>query len=144
MFADTPIWVPHICPKPALSERRAARGESNGLADVGKAEGPVSDLPSPVPFFPINADVFVTNAAACVTNAAVCVTNTAESHLTCSQPLPMLSSSPTQSNFFRINHRQKPPQGEGGGVHIKRKYRALRMLLEPLLHPCLLYTSRCV
>jgi len=51
MVAGTRMWVPHIC-QPALSERRAARGESNRLADVGKTEGPVSDLPSPVSFSP--------------------------------------------------------------------------------------------
>jgi len=90
MVAGTQMWVPHIC-QPALSERRAARGESNRLADVGKTEGrfrsPVSCF-----LFPVNADVLVTHAAVCVTNTAVCVTNAAESHLTCSQPLPMLSS----------------------------------------------------
>ena len=59
MFSGKQMWVPHICPL---------------LADVGKAEGPVSNLPSPVFFFPINAAVSVIHAAACVTNTAVCVT----------------------------------------------------------------------
>jgi hypothetical protein len=50
MVAGTQMWVPHIC-QPALSERRAARGESNGLADVGKTEAPfpISRLLFPFP-----------------------------------------------------------------------------------------------
>ena len=73
MFAGNPMRVPHICPN---------------LADVGKAEGPASDLPSSASFFSANSAVFVTysaelvtNTTVCVTNTVVCVTHTTESQL---------------------------------------------------------------
>jgi hypothetical protein len=77
MFAREQMWVPHICPV---------------LADVGKAEGPVSNRWSPVSFFPITSAVHdvrkavpASHLAESPSNSAVSVTNAAVSQLTSPQ-----------------------------------------------------------
>jgi len=86
------VRVPHICPNLADV---GSRGESNGLADGRRAEGPVTCLLPPVPFFPdAHSAAPASISAESSSNSPDRASNAPVSHLTSSQ-----SSSPNAAEI---------------------------------------------